>query len=73
MNPKGLFTLGHHVTITITNVTFMGKLIMQPILLVTVSVKTIKGAARQHCGDSVVVIRCKWTLRHVHTQRLYLC
>ena len=34
---------------------------MQPILLITLPVKKIKSAVRQHYGDGDAVIWCEWT------------
>ena len=44
-----------------TGVTLTGKMGMQPILPVTVTVKKTKGAARQHCGDGDSDARCGCT------------
>ena len=55
---KGSFTPSDSVT----NVTLMGKMGTQPILPVTVSIKKIKGAARQCYGDGDRVVQCEQTL-----------
>ena len=55
---KGSFTPSDSVT----NIILTGKIGVQPILSVTVSVKKIKGAARQRYGDSNGVVRCEQTL-----------
>ena len=46
-----------------TNVTLMGKIGMQPILPITVTVKKMEGTAHQCYGDADGVIRCEQALR----------
>ena len=48
----------------------MGKVGIQPILPVTVTVKKIKGVARQCYGDGDEVIQCEQALRITKLQQL---
>ena len=59
---KGLFTPSDSVTVTVTNVTFTGKMRMQPFLPIAVPVKKIKGATHKCYSDGDGVVRCEQAL-----------